>query len=220
MKYEKIEEFAKRVDVTRRTIFRFYSKNSKLKEETKIENRCRVIPISHKRFWNVDELFESNKLLNNDNRMMSNLLRALQTGNILIRKLWFLKWSHIITICPEVCSKDYCRSRISQFYDEINEMYGKKTKLRIFFNSERYSSGIGYHTHIILNIENKKLQPIIIEHLENYFQSDKIEVDEYDFKKGFLFYSIKNRNDFKTTSWELNGNNLEKEGVTDEDKNN
>jgi hypothetical protein len=218
MKYEKVKDFAKRVGVTRRTIFRFYSKNFKLKEETKIKNRCRVIPISHKRFWNVDELFESNKELNNDNRMMSNLLLALQTGNIFIRKLWFSEWTHIITICPKGRSLDYCTSRILQFYDEINKNYGMKTNLRIFYNSERYSGGGGYHSHIILNIENKKFQPIILNHLKQYFQNDRIEVDKYDFKKGFLFYSIKDGKDFKTTSWGINGNNLEKDGLVYEDK--
>ncbi|MGZ0017644.1 hypothetical protein [Yeosuana sp. AK3] len=218
MKYEKVEEFARRVGVTRRTIFRFYSKNAELKEETKIKNRCRVIPISHKRFWNVDELFESNKELSNDNRMMSNLLLALQTGNILIRKLWFLNWSHIVTICPKGGSIEYCTSRIIQFYDEINKTYGMKTNLRIFYNSERFSDGGGYHTHIILNVENKKLQPIILKHLKGYFKSDRIEIDEYDFKKGFLFYSIKDEKDFKTVSWGFDGNNLEKEGLVYEDK--
>jgi len=218
MKYEKVENFAKRVGVTRRTIFRFYSKNTELKEETKIKNRHRVIPISHKRFWNVDELFENNKELNNDNRMMSNLLIALQTGNIFIRKLWFAEWTHIITICPKGSSSDYCRSRVTQFYDEINSRFGHKTNLRIFFNIERYSSGSGYHSHIIINIEKEKLQPIILNHLKQYFQNDRIEVDDYDFKKGFLFYSIKDEKDFKTTSWGINGNNLEKDGLVYEDK--
>jgi hypothetical protein len=219
MKYEKIEDFAKRVGVTRRTIFRFYAKNIELKEETKIKNRCRVVPISHKRFWNVDELFESNKELNNDNRMMSNLLLALQTGNKLIRKIWFLNWSHIVTICPKGGSVEYCTSRILQFYDEINECYGRKTNLRIFYNSEGYSDGSGYHSHIILNVENEKLQPKILKHLKEYFRNDRIEVDNYDFKKGFLFYSIKDGKDFKTTNWGIDGNNLEKDGLVYEDKN-
>ena len=211
MKYEKVDNFAKRVGVTRRTIFRFYAKNLEFKKETKIKNGCRVVPISHKRFWNVDELFESNKELSEDNRMMSNLLRALQTGNILIRKLWFSKWTHVITISPKGGSLEYCTSRISQFYNEINNRFGNKTKLRIFYNSEKYAGGSGYHTHIVLNIENKKLQPIILKLLKDYFISDRIQVDQYDYKKGFLFYSIKDEKDFNTESWGFNGNNLEKE---------
>ncbi|MFD1293463.1 hypothetical protein ACFQ5N_06405 [Lutibacter holmesii] len=211
MKYEKIDDFAQRVNVNRRTIFRFYANNPKLKEETKMKNRCRVVPISHKRFWNIDELFESNKAYNEANRMMSNLLLALQTGNPLVKKLWFLKWTHIITISPKGASLEYCTSRISQFYDEINSKYGAKTNLRILYNSEKYAGGSGYHTHAVLNIENKKLQPIIIKHLERYFKDDRIEVDTYDFKKGFLFYSIKDKKDFYTESWGFNGNNLKKE---------
>jgi len=213
MKYEKVDDFAKRVNVNRRTIFRFYAKNPKLKEETEIKKGCRVVPVSHKRFWNVDELFESNKELNEDNRMMSNLLRALKTGNILIRKLWFWEWTHIITICPKGRSLEDCTSRILQFYDEINKKFGKKTKLRIFYNSEKYAGGGGYHTHVILNIENKKLQPIILKFLNQYFKNDRIEVDEYDYKKGFLFYLIKDAKDFETISWGFDGNNLEKENV-------
>jgi len=211
MKYEKVNDFAKRVNVNRRTIFRFYAKNPKLKEETEMKNGCRVLPISHKRFWNVDELFESNKELNNDNRMMSNLLLALQTGNTLIRKLWFSKWTHIITICPKGSSLEYCTSRVLQFYDEIDEMFGSKTNLRILYNSEKYAGGSGYHTHVILNIENEKLQPKILNLLSEYFKDDRVEVDKYDFKKGFLFYSIKDKKDFYTESWGFNGNNLKKE---------
>ncbi len=220
MNYEKVNDFAKRVGVNRRTIFRFYSDNPELKKETKIKGRFRLVPIKHKRFWNVDELFESNKELNEDNRMMSNLIRALQTGNILIRKLWFLKWTHIITICPRINSLDYCTDRITQFYGEINKKYGDKTKLRIFYNSEKFSSGIGYHTHVVLNIENKKLQPIIIKYLERYFKDDRIEIDDYDYKKGFLPYSIKNEKDINTTSWGFDGNNLKNEKLTDESKSN
>ena len=211
MKCEKVNDFAKRVGVNRRTIFRFYSDNPELKEETEKKSGFRMIPISHKRFWNVDELFESNKELGEDNRMMSNLLRALQTGNILIRKLWFSKWTHIITISPKGRSLDYCTDRITQFYGEINKKYGDKTKLRIFYNSEKFSRGSGYHTHVVLNIENKKLQPIIIKYLERYFKDDRIEINDYDYKKGFLFYSIKDRKDFKTESWGFDGNNLKQE---------
>lgn len=211
MKYEKVNDFAKRVNVTRRTIFRFYAKNPKLKEETKMKNRLRIVPISHKRFWNVDELFESNKAYNEANRMMSNLLLALQTGNPLVKKLWFLKWTHIITISPKGGSLEYCTNRILQFYSEIDEKYGEKTNLRMLYNSERFSGGSGYHSHIVLNIENKKLQPKILKHLEQYFKDDRIELDKYDYKKGFLFYSIKNSEDFKTISWGFDGNNLKKE---------
>jgi hypothetical protein len=161
----------------------------------------------------VDELFESNKEFANENRMMSNLLLALQTGNVFARKLWFSDWTHVVTISPKGCSLQSCTSKISQFYEEINQKYGAKTNLRIFYNSERYSSGSGYHTHLVLNIENKKLQPIILRDLKNYFKSDRIEEDTYDFKKGFLFYSIKDANDFKTVSWGFDGNNLKKEGL-------
>lgn len=212
MKYEKVDDFAKRVDVNRRTIFRFYAKNSELKKETKIKNGCRVVPISHKRFWSVDELFESNKEFTNENRMMSNLLLALQTGNLFARKLWFSAWTHIVTISPKGYSLQYCTSKISQFYDEVNLKYGAKTNLRIFYNSEQYSGGSGYHTHLVFNIENKKLQPLILSDLKKYFKGDRIEADTYDFKKGFLFYSIKDSKDFETVSWGFDGNNLKKEG--------
>jgi len=95
----------------------------------------------------------------------------------------------------------------------INEKYGDKTKLRIFYNSEKYSVGNSYHSHIVLYVENKKLQPKILELLQKDFRDDRIEIDKYDYKKGFLFYSIKDGKDFKTTSWGIDGNNLQKDGV-------
>lgn len=211
MRYDKIADFANKVNVSARTIFRFYAKNEDLRKETKIKGRYRMIPKSHKRFWDVDELFESNKILSEANRMMSNLLRALQEGNPLIRKLWFLDWTHVITICPKRGSLQYCTDRVLNFYSEITKKFGEKTNLRIFYNSEKFSDGGGYHTHVVLNIENKKLQPIIIKHLEHYFKSDRIQVDKYDCKKGFLPYSIKDSEDFKTESWGFDGNNLKKE---------
>ena len=53
MKYETIKEFTKTVKKSRSTIYRFYTKNPDLFAETKLENRKRIIPITHQKYLQV-----------------------------------------------------------------------------------------------------------------------------------------------------------------------
>lgn len=214
IKYEKVDEFAKGVGYSRRTIFRFYAKNANLQEETKIKNGCKMIPITHKKYWNSEALFDDNIFLGYENRTMTNTLDALQNSNELSRKLWFLPWTHVITISPKKeRSLSYCTSKVRQFYDLLNDKFGKKTNLRIFHNSEEHDERNGYHMHIVLNVENEKFHPLVLDLLKQDFIHDRIVVNEYDYRKGFLFYAIKNERDLKTVGWGIDGNNLVKENI-------
>lgn len=212
--YEKVDEFAKSVGRSRRTIFRFYAKNANLQEETKIKNGCKMIPITHKKYWNIEALYADNIFLGYENRTMTNTLDALQNSNVLSRKLWFLPWTHVITISPrKERGLDYCTSKMRQFYYLTDNKYGKKTNLRIFFNCEKHKERNGYHMHIVLNVENKKFHQLVLDLLKQDFILDRTDISEYDYRKGFLFYAIKNEDDLKTDSWGIDGNNLAKENI-------
>ena len=54
MKYETIKEFTKSVKKSRSTIYRFYVKRPDLFAETKLENRKRIIPISHQKYFDIE----------------------------------------------------------------------------------------------------------------------------------------------------------------------
>ena len=192
--YETIEEFAKRIGKSRRTIFRFYSDNRDLQAETKKNGLKKIIPISHKKYFSTDELFEDNKQQREENRMMSNLLNYLyKNDNPMAIKLWRMDWSLFVTIDYKYeRNKIACFTLMHKFYDEIEKKYGKDSTLRMFFVTEPFANrNNGQHNHFIFYIENEVLKPLIIHDINKFFKNDRVVTDNYSNKKGGTFYILK-----------------------------
>ena len=141
MRLENIDEFARRVNRKRRTIFDFYRKNPELKLETKKKGIRRYIPVEHEKYWKSELLFNDNKKLNEDIRMTKNLVDYLHSnkcpyGNY----FWGLEWTHFIGInYKEERSKDYCVTIMKKCFELLNKEFGHRTTLRLLFSTEAFS---------------------------------------------------------------------------------
>lgn len=218
MKYENIDAFAKRVGKHRRTIFRFYNKNPELKNETK-KKKERLIPIEHKKYWNPELLFENNKLLSEENRMMRNLLEYLHDNkNPLANKLWGLDWSCFVSVdYKHERSKNYSITMMNKLYSVLEEKYGKQTTIRVFFTTEPFANrNNGQHNHIMIYVENKALVELVLSQVKKFFKYDRVDSSNYTKYKGGLFYMMKEGT--QGIDWDILGNNLVEEGLKYENK--
>ena len=219
MKYENINKFAKRVGRSGRTIYRFYNKNVDLREETKKKGGRRLIPLTHKKYWNTDILFDDNKTLVKDNREAKNLIDYLyKNDNPLAIKFWHMKWSMFVSVDYKYeRSKTYCFSAMSALYEELVKKYRNDTVLRMFFVTEPFANrNNGQHNHASLYISNEKLRPVILHDINQFFKYDRVDCSDYTKYKGGLFYMMKQG--MQGEDWDILGNHLTKEGIKYEDK--
>jgi hypothetical protein len=210
MKYEKVDEFAKRVGINRRTIFRFYAKNANLKGETKIKGGSRIIPISHQKYWNTDILFDENKLLNSENRMMRSLIDQLyKNDNPMAIKLWQMNWSLFVTIDYKLeYSKIACFNVMHKLYEKLELKYGSSTALRMFFVTEPFSNrNNGQHNHIMLYVEDEACKTMILSEIHSFFMYDRVDYHDYcKYKAGFHYMT---KQGLSGEDWDILGNNLD-----------
>ena len=218
MKYENIDAFAERVGKSRRTIFRFYTKNPELKIETKKKGK-RLIPIAHRKFWNSEILFDENKTLSDSNRMMRNLLDYLnENKNQLANKFWGLDWSYFVSVdYKHERSKNYSITMMNKLYEMLEEKYGKETTIRIFFTTEPFANrNNGQHNHLMIYVENEILGKVVLSQIKKFFQHDRVDSSDYTKYKGGLFYMMKKG--AQGMDWDILGNNLAIEGIKYEGK--
>jgi hypothetical protein len=210
--YVKNQEFVARAGISRSTLYRTYKESPELWDETTIKNGKRLIPEKHYKYFDRELLFR-------DNKSMRNLLDGLQDPNSLPYRLWYSNWTFFVTISYKLDrSQEACANRMRQLYDAIDEKFGRSTNLRMFFTSEPFVNRKGFHNHIVLNIDNKKLRWSIMRMIETEFKNDKIDFSNYNHRLGAIFYIAKEGLD--GTEWDLLGNNLEEEGIDYESKNN
>ena len=214
MKYESINEFSKRIGKSRRTIFRFYSKNIELNEETKIRNGKKIIPISHNKYWSSEIMYEENKRLNIDIKFMKNLLDYLHTNDKpLANKIWRFDWSYFVTInYKEERSEDFCFKKMHRLYKKLEDKFGKATILRMIFTTEPFEyRDNAHHNHLFLYIQNEKLKKQVLKDVHKFFPNDRIHSDDYDMYKGGIHYIMKDG--INGVDWDILGNNLSLEGL-------
>jgi hypothetical protein len=210
--YVKNQEFVKRAGTSRSTLYRTYKDNPELWDETIIRKGKRVIPTRHYKYFDRDLLFR-------DNKSMRNLLDCLQNRESLPHRLWYSEWTYFVTISYKLDrNKEACANRMRQLYDVINDEYGSKTNFRMFFTSEPFVNRKGFHNHLVIHIDNKKIKEPIRNMIKNEFKNDKLEFSNYDHRLGAIFYTAKEG--LEDTEWDLLGNNLIEEGIRYESKNN
>jgi hypothetical protein len=210
--YVKNQEFIKNAGISRSKLYRTYKDSPELWDETTIKNGKRVIPEKHYKYFDRE-------LLNRDNKSMRNLLDCLQNQNSLPYRLWYSNWTYFVTISYKLDrTKEACANRMRQLYDAINLKFGALTTFRMFFTSEPFTNRKGFHNHIVINVDNKKLSWSIKRMIEIEFKHDKVDISNYNHRLGAMFYIAKEGLD--DTEWDLLGNNLMEEGVDYESKGN
>lgn len=207
MKYDKVNDFAEKVNKSRSTVFRFYKKNEDLKNETKIKNGKRVIPVEHSKYFDSEIMFDENKVLKLENHSMKNLINYLSDKDSLTNKLWFMEWSFFFTIAYKAeRNKKSCFRQMHAMYEMLIEKYGNETDIRLFFTTEPFNNRKGYHNHFMIHIENKSLHQQVTEDIKSFFNYDRVDFGIYDRHQGGLFYMSKEG--LVNEDWDILGNNL------------
>jgi hypothetical protein len=192
MKYEGIKQFINTTKSSKSTIYRFYKKNIDLWGETKMSGNKRVYPKEHARYFNSEIMFDENVLLRQENQSLRNLIDCLIDTESIQYRLWQLDWTFFATVAYKLDrKKNSCYKQITGLFNHLNQKFGSKTKLRMFFTCEPFNNREGYHNHFVLDVENIKMAEQVLNEMRTYFEYDRIEVKSYDRYKAGLFYISK-----------------------------
>lgn len=215
--YKKVDEFLKRIKKGKSTLYRFYRKNKEIFSETKLKRNNRYIPESHAKYFDSELLFYENKLLSQQNGCMKNLINCLMDKDSLQRRLWMMDWSFFCTVAYKVeRNQKSCFKMMHAMYDLLIEKYGDDTTVRLFFTTEPFANRAGYHNHFVLYVEDVKLHEQAIEDVRAFFSFDRLDFSVYDKFQAGMFYLAKEG--LVNEDWDILGNNLKKENLSDEIK--
>jgi len=209
VKYEKIEKFSKKAGISTRTVYRFYNKNSDLHGETKKKGIKRLYPISHLKYFNRESMFEENKVLRADEKMMKNLIDCLRNNdNPMALKLWGMEWTMFISVdYKHERNKTYCFTMMQKLYELLYFKYGGETIIRMFFVTEPFANrNNGQHNHIVFYVEDTKYKSLIMADVKKFFKHDRVDYKNYSKYKAGVFYMAKDG--FDGEDWDLLGNHL------------
>ena len=211
MERESLKQFIKTTKKSRSTINRFYKRNPELKAEVKYNRGKNYYPNEHARYFDSEIMFDENKILNQENKSMKNVITCLMDKDTLQMRLWYMDWSYFITVAYKVeRNKKSCYRMMHGIFDTLIERYGDQTDIRIFYTTEPFVNRKGYHNHFVIDISNKSLVEVILDEISLYFEYDRIDYRLYDPYKAGLFYMVKNG--LHGEDWDILGNNLKNEG--------
>ena len=207
MKYETIKEFTKSVKKSRSTIYRFYAKNPDLFAETKLENRKRIIPVTHQKYFDIEIMHDEYNLVCNENKSMRNLIDGLMDKDSLCKELWYMPWSYFMTVSYKLDrDQKSCDRMMRALNDELVERY-PDTIIRFFYTTEPYTNRKGYHNHFTLYVEDEYKHYDVINDIKQFFSFDRVDYGKYDPFRAALFYMAKEG--LVNEEWNLLGNDLE-----------
>jgi hypothetical protein len=208
MKYETIKKFTNSVGKSRSTIYRFYVNRPDLFSQTKIEDRKRIIPESHQKYFNLEIMQDEYNIVCAENKSMRNLVDGLMDKESLCRTLWDMPWSYFMTVAYKLDrDKKSCYRMMTALYDDLISKY-PDTVIRIFFTTERFKNREGHHNHLVIYIQDKRIHCTIVEEIQRFFQFDRVEYSNYDPYKAALFYMSKEG--LVNEDWDILGSDLEK----------
>lgn len=206
MKYETIKEFTKTAKTSRSSIYRFYHNNPDLFKKTKIENRKRVIPNTHQKYFNMEIMHDEYNVLCSENKSMKNLIDGLMDKNSLCRTLWEMDWTYFITVAYKAeRNKKPCYRMMDSLYEHLVSSFPDAT-IRMFFTTEKFTNRNGYHNHLVLYTSKEYADWIIQDTIRNFFQYDRTDIAYYDPYKAGLFYIAKDG--LVNEDWDLFGSDL------------
>lgn len=147
-----------------------------------------------------------------ENKSLRNTIKCLKQPDTLAHKLFQMDWTWWCTIAyKEELSADSCSRHMDTFYNQIENVYGENTDLRIYYTTESFSSQEGHHNHFVMNVSDISQHYSIKQDLESYFKGNRIDIQKYDEELPCIFYSEKQG--LKGINWNIYGNNLTQEGI-------
>jgi len=148
-------------------------------------------------------------------KAMKNLIDRLNNPNTLEYRMFQLDWTVFGTVAFKYDKgKTQCFNDMSKLYEELEQRFGKKTKLRLFYTTEPFANRNGNHTHFILHVSNKILKDEVVMCIENHFKYDRVDAQPYNKYKAGTYYPAKNG--LQGTDWDILGNNLTIDGLSNE----
>ncbi len=207
MKIESLKESIKRTKKSKSTITRFYRRNLELKMAVKLNRGKNYYPIEHARYFDSEIMFDENKLLQQENDAMRNVIDCLMERDSLQMKLWYMNWTFFCTVAykSERNKKSFFRM-MHGLYEMSIERFGDNTEIRLFFTTEAFGNRIGYHNLFSVYISKEALKEEILDEIALYFENDRFDVKLYDRYKAGLFYMAKEG--LVSEDWDILGNNL------------
>ncbi|MDB9960474.1 hypothetical protein OAD62_00085 [Oceanihabitans sp.] len=206
MKYETIKEFTKTTKTSRSSIYRFYTHNPDLFKKTKIENRKRVIPITHQKYFDIEIMHDEYNVLCSENKSMKNLIDGLMDKNSLCRTLWEMDWTYFITVAYKAeRNRKSCYRMMDSLYEHLVSSFPEVT-IRLFFTTEKFTNRDGHHNHLVLHIGKEYADWIVQETIRSLFNYDRTDIVYYDPYKAGLFYIAKDG--LVNEDWDLFGSDL------------
>lgn len=207
MQIENIKEFEKRTKNSKSTIYRFYRENPELWNETKKKGNKRLFPVTHAKYFDSEIMFEENKILNQENRSMKNVIDCIIEKDSLQARLWFMDWSFFITVAySHERNKKSCYKMMNGLYDELINKYGEMAEIRMFFTTEPFTNRNGFHNHFVFYCSDKILLEEIQEDIETYLYGNRAQIEPYNKYEAGLFYMVKEG--LVNEDWDILGNRL------------
>lgn len=192
MIYETINQFVKTAKTSRSSIYRFYKKNDGLWEQTKLKSNKRLIPQEHAKYFDSELLFDELQASILENKSLRRLIDCLADKETIPATFWNLDWSFFFTVAYRLeRNKKSCFRMMTAMFEELNQKYGDSSDLRLFFTTEPFTNRKGYHNHFVIYVEDRKFQAQVMNDIQNYFESDRVDFSVYDKYKAGLFYMSK-----------------------------
>lgn len=192
MVYEKINEFIKVANISRSKLYRFYKKNNELWQETKIKSNKRLIPTSHAKHFDTEILYDELQTMTLENRSLKRLIDCLFEKDSLVRTFWEMEWSFFFTVAYKAeRNKKSCFRLMNALFDELQNKYGDSTEIKMFFTTEPFTNRKGYHNHFVIYISDNRLHKQVVNHIQQYFQYDRVDSSIYNKHQAGLFYMTK-----------------------------
>ncbi|MDR5591895.1 hypothetical protein [Christiangramia sp. SM2212] len=202
MKYYSMNEFLNKIEVSRSTVSRFYSKYTQKADERKPSGKRLLIPETHIKYFNFDLMLEDEARINKRMRNMEKLLDCIRHKEDMPTFLFQMEWNIFGTISyrDELSSKS-SYNRMQKIWNKIETKYKVNNSLRMYFTTEHYGIRDGHHNHFVIYSENKKYLEDINLMIKNMNKFDRVDLEEYDPYDSGIYYISKDGN--KGERWDI-----------------
>lgn len=190
MRYYKIEDFAAKSKVGKRTIQRFYKNYPGIGEERKEEEKKKLVPESHFKYFDLGLMI---KELEDNSTTIKNLKKIIwlsREENTLACTLWRMDWMIFGTVSySSDYTKDTCYNKMNKMFNELKKNLDD-SELRLFFTTESYDVRGGNHNHFVINCNSQNVN-LVNDFIQKHFKWHRVELEEYNPEEAGLFYIMK-----------------------------
>lgn len=199
MKYNTIEEFIDKTNVSRSTVDRFYRKYPDIGNERINVGKRKDIPESHLKYFSMDLMMKEEKVNQDKIDKLKKLLTLIREKSSLASTLWNMNWEFFGTISySQDHSKDTCYNKMVKMFNQLKSDI-EDSELKIFFTTESYDVRGGNHNHFVLNCNTRNVNQVN-NLMKEHFNWNRVDLKPYNPEEAGLFYLIKDG--LQGTDWD------------------